>query len=184
MKYPVFSSIKLAGLDPILGPEMKSTGEGIAIAQTKAEAFYKAFHWNEQSVNNKNEIFVDTNSIPEEQVKEIIQKLKEHHFIPVINQPFNDWVVKHSAFGLISLSKAKKQDEVEKRKIALKYNLQIFTEWETVEAFLIGAKIETFDVKSIQSWLGNVKQNRIEVVTGNEKSSDHLVKKLMKEVIK
>jgi carbamoyl-phosphate synthase large subunit len=41
VKVPVFPFQKLAGVDPILGPEMKSTGEVMGIAPTFAEAYYK-----------------------------------------------------------------------------------------------------------------------------------------------
>ena len=48
VKAPVFSSAKLPGVDPILVPEMKSTGEVIAVAPTYAGSLTKAFMWNEQ----------------------------------------------------------------------------------------------------------------------------------------
>ena len=44
VKYPVFSTFALSGLDSKVGPEMKSTGEGIAIAGTMSEALAKVFH--------------------------------------------------------------------------------------------------------------------------------------------
>jgi carbamoyl-phosphate synthase large subunit len=43
VKAPVFSMSKLAAVDSYLGPEMKSTGEAIGIAQTVNEALRKAF---------------------------------------------------------------------------------------------------------------------------------------------
>ena len=42
VKAPVFSFEKLADVDTLLGPEMKSTGEVLGIAGTFAEALYKA----------------------------------------------------------------------------------------------------------------------------------------------
>lgn len=44
VKYPVFSTFALSGLDSKVGPEMKSTGEGIAIGETVNEALTKVFH--------------------------------------------------------------------------------------------------------------------------------------------
>ncbi|MBQ8821739.1 MAG: ATP-grasp domain-containing protein, partial [Lachnospiraceae bacterium] len=41
IKVPVFSFEKLSGLDTMLGPEMKSTGEVLGIAPTLSEALYK-----------------------------------------------------------------------------------------------------------------------------------------------
>src|SRR5699024_530782 len=51
VKAPVFSSQKLPGVDPVLVPEMKSTGEIIAIGKTYGESLHKAFIWNEQLEN-------------------------------------------------------------------------------------------------------------------------------------
>jgi len=42
VKAPVFSFEKLAGVDNVLGPEMKSTGEVLGIGRTQEEAMYKA----------------------------------------------------------------------------------------------------------------------------------------------
>ncbi len=42
IKAPVFPFLKLEGLDPILGPEMKSTGEVMGIGADFGEAYYKA----------------------------------------------------------------------------------------------------------------------------------------------
>ena len=43
IKMPVFSFEKIRGADISLGPEMKSTGECLGIAETFNEALYKAF---------------------------------------------------------------------------------------------------------------------------------------------
>ncbi|MFH1226656.1 MAG: carbamoyl-phosphate synthase large subunit [Planctomycetota bacterium] len=42
IKAPVFPFLKLPGVDSILGPEMKSTGEVMGISQSFDEAYYKA----------------------------------------------------------------------------------------------------------------------------------------------
>ncbi|MED1784183.1 carbamoyl-phosphate synthase (glutamine-hydrolyzing) large subunit [Brevibacillus fortis] len=43
VKAPVFSTIKLNGVDPVLGPEMKSTGEVLGLGHSFEEAAGKAF---------------------------------------------------------------------------------------------------------------------------------------------
>ena len=43
IKMPVFSFEKIRGADISLGPEMKSTGEGLGLAESFNEALYKAF---------------------------------------------------------------------------------------------------------------------------------------------
>ncbi|UFJ40017.1 carbamoyl-phosphate synthase (glutamine-hydrolyzing) large subunit [Brevibacillus humidisoli] len=47
VKAPVFSTIKLLGVDPVLGPEMKSTGEILGIGRTVEEAAAKAFEYKD-----------------------------------------------------------------------------------------------------------------------------------------
>tara|TARA_Y100000588_G_C13916451_1_gene779559 strand:- start:207 stop:830 length:624 start_codon:yes stop_codon:yes gene_type:complete len=42
VKESVFPFVKFPGVDPILGPEMKSTGEVMGVGDTFAEAFFKA----------------------------------------------------------------------------------------------------------------------------------------------
>ena len=42
MKSPVFPWSKFAGVDTVLGPEMKSTGEVMGVAANFGEAFAKA----------------------------------------------------------------------------------------------------------------------------------------------
>ncbi|GAB2552639.1 carbamoyl-phosphate synthase (glutamine-hydrolyzing) large subunit [Gracilibacillus alcaliphilus] len=52
VKMPVFSTNKLPGVDPILGPEMKSTGEAIGLGSTVEQAMAKAFGWKEDSLQS------------------------------------------------------------------------------------------------------------------------------------
>ena len=44
VKAPVFSFTKLAKVDSLLGPEMKSTGEVMGIGRTYSEALFKAIN--------------------------------------------------------------------------------------------------------------------------------------------
>ncbi|WNC14434.1 carbamoyl-phosphate synthase (glutamine-hydrolyzing) large subunit [Brevibacillus brevis] len=48
VKAPVFSTVKLNGVDPVLGPEMKSTGEVLGLGRTFAEAAGKAFAFKDK----------------------------------------------------------------------------------------------------------------------------------------
>ncbi|GAB6935116.1 carbamoyl-phosphate synthase large subunit [Calditerricola yamamurae] len=50
VKAPVFSTVKLAGVDPAVGPEMQSTGEGIGLGTTVEEALWNALAWKEGGV--------------------------------------------------------------------------------------------------------------------------------------
>jgi carbamoyl-phosphate synthase large subunit len=58
VKAPVFSMAKLRGVEPNLGPEMKSTGEAMGIDREFAPAFYKALLASGLSLNGRSAIMV------------------------------------------------------------------------------------------------------------------------------
>lgn len=58
VKAPVFSFSKLSGMDVILSPEMKSTGEAIGYDKTFKRALYKALQSSGMNVTNYGTIFV------------------------------------------------------------------------------------------------------------------------------
>jgi len=61
VKSPVFPFNKFAGVDPILGPEMRSTGEVMGIGDTFGEAFAKAQLSAGQALPETGSIFVSVN---------------------------------------------------------------------------------------------------------------------------
>ena len=61
VKSPVFPFNKFAGVDPILGPEMRSTGEVMGIGDTFGEAFAKAQLSAGQALPESGSIFVSVN---------------------------------------------------------------------------------------------------------------------------
>ncbi|QDP39087.1 carbamoyl-phosphate synthase (glutamine-hydrolyzing) large subunit [Radiobacillus deserti] len=84
VKIPVFSTSKLPGVDPFLGPEMKSTGEAIGIGSTVEAAMVKAFGWKERSLIPLGEKETMLLSFSEEDLQDIesigesLQKIKAH----------------------------------------------------------------------------------------------------------
>lgn len=66
VKMPVFSTNKLPGLDPLVGPEMKSTGEAIGIGSTVEAALAKAFGWKDeffQTITSEKSIYLSVDEI-------------------------------------------------------------------------------------------------------------------------
>ena len=61
VKSPVFPFNKFAGVDPILGPEMRSTGEVMGIGDTFGEAFAKAQLSAGQALPETGSVFVSVN---------------------------------------------------------------------------------------------------------------------------
>ncbi|MEB3749177.1 carbamoyl phosphate synthase large subunit [Geobacillus icigianus] len=151
LKYPVFSTYKLPGVDPTVGPEMKSTGEGISIAATKEEAAYKAFYAYLQKKANANEMYV-IGGIDEALAAEIEAK----QLVMVSELPFAEWVKRDAALAVIDLGK--EEGEAPKRMAALSRQLLVFTEPETLKLFLQALAVDQLDVQPIQGWLEKKKQ--------------------------
>ncbi|MFA1819848.1 carbamoyl-phosphate synthase (glutamine-hydrolyzing) large subunit [Virgibacillus oceani] len=78
VKAPVFSANKLKGVDHVLGPEMKSTGEVIGISPSKQEALKKAitFSYDVKSfIKNGSRLFVSVSDRMKEESLELIRDL-------------------------------------------------------------------------------------------------------------
>jgi carbamoyl-phosphate synthase large subunit len=61
VKSPVFPWGKFQGVDPVLGPEMRSTGEVMGVAETFGEAFAKAQIAAGQNLPTKGTVFLSFN---------------------------------------------------------------------------------------------------------------------------
>ncbi|MEG9432573.1 carbamoyl-phosphate synthase large subunit [Terriglobus sp. ADX1] len=61
VKSPVFPWGKFQGVDPVLGPEMRSTGEVMGVAETFGEAFAKAQIAAGQNLPTKGTVFLSVN---------------------------------------------------------------------------------------------------------------------------
>ena len=81
VKEAVFPFIKFPGVDPILGPEMKSTGEVMGVGKTFAEAFGKSQH--AASIDFPQQggtAFLSVRENDREQVLDVAKLLKELNF--------------------------------------------------------------------------------------------------------
>ncbi|OQP04348.1 carbamoyl phosphate synthase large subunit [Geobacillus sp. 44B] len=151
LKYPVFSTYKLPGVDPLVGPEMKSTGEGISIAATKEEAAAKAFYPYLAKKREAREIYVNG-----EIAEPLLEQIKEKQLIIVSDMPFSEWVKRKEALAFFDLQKD--ETSFEYRTIALSRQIKVFTENETFALFLQAIGINPFPVSSVQEWLEKKKQ--------------------------
>ena len=75
VKEAVFPFIKFPGVDTILGPEMKSTGEVMGVGRTFAEAFVKSQLGSGDKLPNGGKAFVSVRREDRERVVEIAQAL-------------------------------------------------------------------------------------------------------------
>ncbi|MFC0557714.1 carbamoyl phosphate synthase large subunit [Halalkalibacter alkalisediminis] len=162
VKAPVFSYQKLAGLDPILEAEMKSTGELMSMGANLDEAFYKAFVWSQQSkpkffTQKTGSIFID---IAEEHKAVFVPytaKLQKLGFNLVSND-FDQWVQSEEAIALISLPKLGTKEGTEKRQEALRQRCSVISELTTLEVMLKGLAVTTVEYQAIQDWWSKEKE--------------------------
>ncbi|WP_099362322.1 carbamoyl phosphate synthase large subunit [Fredinandcohnia onubensis] len=153
VKYPVFSTYKLLG-DPTVGPEMKSTGEGISIAATIDEALAKVFHSYIIAKKGADEIVFDADCIPEE-VKQLAEEMGLKTYIA---NDISEWCKSEKALAFVSLTgeKSAKKNKVE----ASQKRIHVFTEIETLHAFLKAFRVSHFSVMSIQERRGTFNKKK------------------------
>jgi carbamoyl-phosphate synthase large subunit len=80
VKSPVFPFNKFRGVDTILGPEMRSTGEVMGVARTFGEAFAKAQLAAGQKLPSKGTIFVSVNDHDKRHVLPLARELSQMGF--------------------------------------------------------------------------------------------------------
>ena len=80
IKLPVFSFEKIKNADISLGPEMKSTGEVLGIADNFKDALYKAFIGTNIKIPKQGNIAVSVNDNDKEEVAPIIKEFSEIGF--------------------------------------------------------------------------------------------------------
>ncbi len=132
IKAPVFSTHKLPGVDPVLVPEMKSTGELIAVSPSYETAIEKAFHYKTSELmkfkQEEKELYLVGDLEFEDDLIEGLKKLN----IKIVlekDKEFNKWVKEANAFALFSRGKSNE------REIALKYDLLIFSNINTLKMY-------------------------------------------------
>jgi carbamoyl-phosphate synthase large subunit len=148
IKFPVFSTNKLAGVDPLVGPEMKSTGEGIAIAETVEEAALKVFFSYLTSRSTAAQLYVDGTIDPQ-----WLSELEAGGLTIVTDGDISEWAVRKEALLFISLHNG--EEGKQKRLTALKHGLLVMTEKETVDLFIKAFKQKEYEVCSLQAWKQN-----------------------------
>jgi carbamoyl-phosphate synthase large subunit len=80
VKEAVFPFNKFPGVDPILGPEMKSTGEVMGVGETFAEAFAKAQMGAGEEISNHGTVFISVREADKPKVAGIARSFHELGF--------------------------------------------------------------------------------------------------------
>jgi len=80
VKEPVFPFNKFPGSDPILGPEMKSTGEAMGVGKTFGDAFYKAKLGGGQAVPDSGQVIISVREADRNGLAAVARSLAEQGF--------------------------------------------------------------------------------------------------------
>src|SRR5690625_1513892 len=80
VKEAVFPFNKFPGIDPILGPEMKSTGEVMGVGDTFAEAYAKAQLGAGDVIPERGTVFISVRDVDKSEVAEVARDLIELGF--------------------------------------------------------------------------------------------------------
>ena len=86
VKSPVFPWNKFPGVDTVLGPEMKSTGEVMGVADNFGEAFAKAQLAAGQALPSTGTVFISVNDHDKSNVAEVAQRFADLGFKIVATQ--------------------------------------------------------------------------------------------------
>ncbi|WP_078555282.1 carbamoyl phosphate synthase large subunit [Bacillus alkalicellulosilyticus] len=160
VKAPIFSYAKLAGLDPLLEAEMKSTGELISISHTLEEGMRKAFAWNEGQIpaifKNEGTIYCEVAQEEQEAFSPLSQALQDNGFTLVQNN-FDEWVNSDEAVALISIPQKGHRSGKIHRLEALKQRITVITELTTLEMMLGSLQTTNYQVQAVDEWLSTRK---------------------------
>ena len=80
VKEAVFPFVKFPGVDPLLGPEMKSTGEVMGVGRTFGEAFAKAQLGIGDQLPRTGQVFISVRDVDKAQVTEVARDLERLGF--------------------------------------------------------------------------------------------------------
>jgi len=94
IKGPVFPFLKLPGVDPILGPEMKSTGEVMAIDRTFGAAYYKAI-MSDQKFSESGTVYITVRDDDKPKIVKIARELANFGFWIVATRGTADFLRSH-----------------------------------------------------------------------------------------
>jgi len=172
VKAPIFSASKLKGVDHVLGPEMKSTGEIIGMGQKKEEALQKASPYigNIRVLKQEQlELFVSVSDRMKKESVPLIRKFAElgclitategtAQFLEkegiqavtiLKNKPelLNHWKenTPHLVLNIPNQGREKEKTGFYIRELSVRYQVPYFTSLETLQAItnlLRGGKIE------------------------------------------
>jgi carbamoyl-phosphate synthase large subunit len=137
VKAPVFSTIKLSGVSPVLSPVMTSTGEVIGTDKDFTSALLKALKGSGLQLNRfwdfKGSIFIEGDSAQND-----LEAWTDLGFKIVTKEdmPFNEWIKTDNKAAYINFTDETNSSSAKK---AVLERLHVFTRKETAQAYLQAA---------------------------------------------
>ncbi len=95
VKEPVFSFSKLPGTDPVLGPEMRSTGETMGIDKSPFSAFLKAYFGAGWKMNKGKRVFISVRDAHKPLILNIAEIIKNTKFKILATEGTAGYLKKH-----------------------------------------------------------------------------------------
>jgi carbamoyl-phosphate synthase large subunit len=188
VKESVFPFIRFPGVDAILGPEMKSTGEVMGIDATFGSAYAKSQIAAGQKLPTKGNVFISVKNQDKRNIIFVAKKLADLGFrilatsgtaealksndidvqvLPKLHEgrPNAIDLLKDGKISLIintPSGKATKEDEMKIRSLAILYNIPLITTVSGAQASVNGIenliKKPKISVKSLQEYHKNIKK--------------------------
>lgn len=152
IKYPVFSNYALKGLDSKVGPEMKSTGEGISLAANYEEALGKWVHASLGKDIQGGKI-VCSNS---EDISDLKQLADSVNVELIQCDRFEKGLEDKQTIAFFNTQSL--EADIQARQYATKNRIITFTQKETLIAFLTGLTSKGWQVEPIQEWHQQLKE--------------------------
>jgi len=103
VKEAVFSFDRFADADPLLGPEMRSTGEGIGLGETFGEAFAKASLATGTTLPTEGRVFVSVHDADKETILPVVRDLQERGFWIAASRGTADFLFRRGIFAEVIL---------------------------------------------------------------------------------
>lgn len=92
VKAPVFSFSKLAGADPVLSPEMKSTGEVMGSDLSYEKALYKAFAASGLEIEKEGRVLLAVTADDYAQTLKLVEELQATNYKVTTDKDFSDFL--------------------------------------------------------------------------------------------
>ncbi|QQK80846.1 carbamoyl phosphate synthase large subunit [Salicibibacter cibi] len=157
VKAPVFSTEKLPGLDPLLGAEMKSTGELLSFGETKEEAMTQAFAWKDDKIpaiyQQKGSIYCHVATDQQATCKPALEALKEAGFTiyDETTYPFTRWLEDDNGLLYINIPPIGSREKKDERLAAERHRKMVVTGPETLRE-LVAARNKAHHVCAVETW--------------------------------